>query len=537
MSKPPAANIVKITIRKLLMKAHIVGSGLAGLAAAVYLIREGHVLANNITIYEAQSHLGGAMSRFGDPSTGYILPTGRVFEKEYRCTFDLYSTIPSVSDPEKSIKQEIEEFNARYGYYDKAHIIDANRDIVKSKHFGLSLQDRFDLLKLSLIPEVQLAGKRIDEYFAPTFFKTEFWYLWAPLMGCLPQHSAIEMRRFMFRFLHLLPDLSEMTMILRTRYDQYETVIKPIVTWLEKQGTTLNLGTPVTDVGFFPSRKEITANSIEYVQKGTIKTVEIAPDDIVLITIGSQVADLGIGAMNSAPKIEHTGRSWALWKKLAKGRNQFGNPKIFFGIENVKDAKWLTFTVTSTDPTFFEAMTEFTGSEPGRGGLMTFKDSNWLASLAIFHQPEFVDQPGDVFTWWGWAIYPDKLGNFVNKAASSCTGTEILTEILGHLKFENQKRIIDNSICIPCILPYGGSVWMVRDASDRPKVVPESSTNFAFIGQFTELPEEVIFTMEYSVRSAFEAVSTLLKLENKPPSVYKGHSKPSVLAEVLKILS
>jgi len=201
------------------MRAHIVGSGLASLSAAAYLIRNGGLLANNIYVYEASKYLGGAMGMAGEPATGYVLPTGRVFERNFRCALELFSLVPSASDPKRSIKEEILALNERYGFYDKAHIIDRDQNVVRSSHFGLSLRDRLDLIKLAFTPEAMLEDRKINEFFTSEFFRTEFWFLWMALMGCLPQHSAMEMRRFLHRFLHLLPSLSTMTEIYRTRYD------------------------------------------------------------------------------------------------------------------------------------------------------------------------------------------------------------------------------------------------------------------------------------------------------------------------------
>lgn len=160
-----------------------------------------------------------------------------------------------------------------------------------------------------------------------------------------------------------------------------------------------------------------------------------------------------------------------------------------------------------------------------------------MITVAIFHQPEFVGQPSDVMVWWGFALYPDKTGNFVKKPMSECNGAEIMEETLRHARFESRlEAIMSSSTCIPCVLPYAGSVWTVRKQSDRPKVVPDGSTNFGFIGQFSELPKDACFTMEYSVRSAREAVSTLLKLDAKPPPVYQGSHDPHAIYEAVKVL-
>jgi oleate hydratase len=520
------------------MKAHLVGSGLASLAAAVHLIKDGGLLASNIYVYEADAGIGGAMVMAGEPSTGYILPAGRVFEAKYRCAFELFSAIPSVNDPQKSIKDEIMAFNERYGSFDKMHIVGRDLEIIKSPHFGLSTRDRLSLVRLALTPEAMLDDRRIEEFFSEEFFSSEFWFLWAPLMGSLRQHSAIEMRRYFNRFLHLLPDLSTMTMVLRTPYNQYDAIVRPITQWLQRQGVTFLTDANVTDVEFAPSIERTTANSIEYVHQGVATTVDVSPDDLVLVTNGSQVTDLAIGTETEPPNLQLKGRSWALWERLAKGRPEFGRPDVFFGEQHVKDTKWMTFTVTTEDPTFFELMTKLTGSEPGRGGLMTFRDSNWVFTLAIFHQPEFIDQPRGVLVWWGFALYPDRIGNFVKKPMTECGGAEVLEEVFRHLKFEVQlDSLVKSSSCIPCVLPYADSVWMPRRRTDRPQVVPKGSTNFAFIGQFSEVPLETIFTMEYSMRSARTAVFSLLGLKGEIPPVYQGQLDIHALSAALKTLS
>ena len=520
------------------MKAHVVGSGIASLAAAAYLIKDGGFLANTITIYEAAPTLGGAMSMSGGPDTGYVLPTGRVFERHYRCAFGLFSLVPSASDPQRSIADEILEFNDRHGYDDRVRIIDRAGNVVHSDHFGLSIGNRIDLLKLALTPEDLLDGKSVSDFFAEDFFETEFWILWTTLMNALPQHSAIEFRRFMYRFLHILPELSTMKTILRTRFNQYEALIVPISDWLKRQGVTFLTGALVSDIGFKSSPTLITANALEYTRNGETTKVEVGEEDIVLVTNGSQVADLAIGSMTRPPEQHLSDDYWSLWRRLALGRPEFGRPETFFGKDHVPDTKWFTYTVTTRDPTFFGLMTKLTGSEPGRGGLMTLKDSNWLITVALFHQPEFVDQPADVMTWWGYALYPDRTGNFIEKPMTECNGAEILEETLRHAGFAGHvDTIVGSSACIPCLLPYAGSIWMVRSRKDRPKVVPEGSTNFGFIGQFSEIPDEAAFTMEYAVRSARTAVSTLLDLDDKPPPIYRPNLDPAVLERVIGVLT
>ena len=192
------------------MKAHIVGGGFGGLAAAALLIRNAEVPGADITIYEADERLGGGFFLGGSAVTGYNLP-GSVFDKEFRCTFDLLKSIPSARDPSISVTEDFFAFNLGEPYHDRAHIFDRNGRIVHGPRFGLGLGDGLSLARVLLTPETMLDGRRIEEFFSKQFFSTEFWFLWSTIMGSLPQHSAIEFRRYMNRFLYLFGDLSDMT--------------------------------------------------------------------------------------------------------------------------------------------------------------------------------------------------------------------------------------------------------------------------------------------------------------------------------------
>jgi oleate hydratase len=519
------------------MQAHIVGGGFGGLAAAAYLIRDAGMSGHDITIYEANERLGGAFSVAGGAASGYILPTGSVFDAEFRCTFDLLATIPSAGDPATSVKDDFFAFNARYPFHDRVHIIDRNGRIVHSPHFGLSVRDRFDLVRLALTPEAMLDRRRIDEFFRPDFFTTEFWLLWTTIMGPLPQSSAMEMRRYMNRFLPQLPDLSTMSHVLRTPLDQYEAIIVPMVAWLRPRGVNVLTRAFVRDIGFAPSPGRITVDRLDYEHEGATTSVTVAPDDIVLVTLGSQAADLSVGSMTQAPPPRHSRQDWALWQRLAQGRTDFGNPDVFFGEAHVPDTQWVTFTVTTTGSEFFDQMTALTHSEPGSGGLVTLKDSSWLLSVTIFHQPEVVGQPSGTRLWWGFLLYPGRTGDFIRKPGDACTGAEILEEVLRHLRFDQQlDTIMASSVCVPCNLPYVNSVWMPRTRVDRPRPVPEGATNLGLLGQFAEVSQEVAFTIEYSARTARQAIHRLLRRGPAPPAVYQGQYDPAALFAALKTL-
>lgn len=155
-------------------------------------------------------------------------------------------------------------------------------------------------MRLALTPEAMLDGRRIDEFFRAELFATEFWLLWTTIMGPLPQHSAMEIRRYMNRFLPLLPDLSDMSHVLRARFDQYEAIIEPLVAWLRPYGVTFLTGAFVHDSVFTLSPGRIAASRLDYERDGAATCVAVAPEDVVLMTLGSQGADLSVGSLSAA---------------------------------------------------------------------------------------------------------------------------------------------------------------------------------------------------------------------------------------------
>jgi oleate hydratase len=519
------------------MKAHIVGGGFGGLAAAAYLIRNVGLSGQAITIYEADKHLGGGLFLGGSPQSGYNVP-GSVFDSEFRCTFDLLSTIPSASDPAVSAKDEFFAFNERDPFNDRAHIFDRNGEVVPHRRrFGLTFRDFLDLAHIGLTPEAFLEGRRIDEFFSPQFFSTEFWLLWSTIMGSLPQHSAIEFRRYMNRFLYLFPDLSDMKRILRTPYCQHQAFIEPLAAWLRPRGVQVLTSAFVRDIRFAPAPGRITVDRLDIEREGVATSVAVRPEDLVLVTTGSQAADLSVGSMTEVPKPQFGGRSVALWRRLAQGRTDFGNPDVYFDPAKAADSRWVTFTVTTTGTEFIDLMTKLTGSVPGTGGLVTLRDSGWVLSVTIFHNPEVIGQPQGTNIWWGYGLYPERTGDFIPKRMDECTGAEILEEVVRQLRFDGHlDAIMASSICIPCNMPYVNNIWLTRRRGDRPSVVPEGATNLGLIGQYVEVPQEIAFTIEYSARTAWHAIHTLLKRGPEPPPVYQAEYDPKALLTALEVL-
>jgi oleate hydratase len=519
------------------VRAHIVGGGFGGLAAAALLIQHAGVSGEDITIYEADERMGGGFFLGGSAEDGYNLP-GSVFDKEYRCTFELLKSIPSASNPSVSVTDEFFAYNKSEPYHDKAHIFDRDGHIVHGPRFGLNLNDGLSLARVLLTPEAMLGGRRIEEFFAQRFFSTEFWLLWSTIMGSLPQHSAIEFRRYMNRFLYLFGHLSDMTGVMRTPINQHQAFIEPLVVWLRSRQVNFLAGAFVQDIDFAPSPGRMTVDRFDFTQAGSVTSMAVAPDDLVLVTTGSQAADLSAGSMSEAPRPRPSGRSWALWRRLAAGHPEFGKPYAFFGDPQIPLSRWVTFTVTETGTEFIDQMTALTGSEPGRGGLVTLKDSGWVLSLSVFHQPEIIGQPPGTSVWWGYGLYPERNGDFVRKRMDQCSGAEILEETLRHLRFDRQlAAIMASSNCVPCNLPYVNNIWLPRSRGDKPSPVPEGSTNLGLIGQYVEVPKEIAFTIECSVRTAWEAIYVLLKRGPAPPPVYQSQFDPKALINALKVFA
>ncbi|MFE0511816.1 oleate hydratase [Streptomyces sp. NPDC058964] len=518
-------------------KAYLVGSGVAALAAATFLIRDGGFDGADIHLFEGRRTIGGSLDAGGTPEVGYTMRGGRMFEAEFRCTYDLLSTIPSLDDPSVSVTQEILAGHEDFAWDDIARLVDGEGKIVDTASMGFSEHDRLDLVRCLAAPEGHLAGKRITDCFGEHFFTTNFWFMWCTTFAFQPWHSAIEFRRYLRRFIHLFPEFASMSGIHRTRYNQYDSIVRPLTQWLRERGVTVHTGCRVTDLAFTPGVRSGTVETIYLKRDGRDEKIAVAPEDLVFVTNGSMTDASSLGSHTTAPPpAPERSDAWLLWHRVARGREDFGNPDAFD--KHVKESKWESFTVTAKDPAFLAALEKFSGRPAGKGGLMTFTDSNWLLTIVAQRQPVYQGQPEDVGVWWGYGLFPDRAGNHAGKPMTECSGAEILDEVLHHLRLDEEvaARVRETSTVLPCVMPYITSQFLVRRREDRPKVVPEGSVNLAFIGQFAEVPDDVVFTVEYSVRTAWTAVSQLLNLDTQPPAVYKGHHDPHVLAAALETM-
>ena len=503
--------------------SYFIGGGIGSLAAAAFMIRDGKVPGANIVILESAARLGGSLDGAGDAASGYSLRGGRMLTTDnYECTWDLYKTIPSLNQPGKTVFDETVEFNKIYKAHSLARLVDSRRAKVPVTSMGFSMQDRVELLKLSNADEEALADDRITDWLSPSFFETEFWYMWVTTFAFQPWHSAVEFKRYLHRFMLEFSRIETLAGVKRTIYNQYDSLVLPLQAWLQQQGVELRKDCRVTELAHTTVDGEFAVTAIHCQREGRDEVIAVAASDLVFLQNASMTDASSLGSMTSAPppltKVDSGG--WTLWEKLSLGRPEFGNPAAFNSC--VAQSCWESFTVTLKTPAFFDQMNRFSGNEPGTGGLVTFKDSNWLMSIVLAHQPHFANQPVDVQVFWGYSLFPDRIGNFVAKPMADCNGAEILAELCGHLRFDQET--VASAICIPCRMPYITSMFMPRLRTDRPLPVPPRSRNFAFISQFVEIADDVVFTVEYSVRAAQMAVYELLDIDRQIPAV-TAHDK------------
>ena len=412
---------------------------------------------------------------------------------------------------------ETVEFNQKHLAHSMARLVDSRRAKVPVTSMGFSMQDRLELLKLSNADEGEMAASCITDWLSPAFFETEFWYMWVTTFAFQPWHSAVEFKRYLHRFMLEFSRIETLAGVKRTVFNQYDSLVVPLQTWLKAQGVQLITDCKVTDLDHKTEAGRFTVTGIHCQHHGKDEHRVVNEGDLVFMQNGSMTDASSLGSMSKPPVMLTKADSggWTLWEKLAQDRPEFGNPAAFNSC--VAQSCWESFTVTLKTPAFFDSMNRFSGNEAGTGGLVTFKDSNWLMSIVLANQPHFANQPADVQVFWGYALFPDRVGNFVAKPMVECNGAEILQELCGHLRFDLETAAQAN--CIPCRMPYITSMFMPRLLGDRPLPVPRNSKNFAFISQFVEIADDVVFTVEYSVRAAQMAVYQLLGIDRQIPPI------------------
>ncbi|MEI4472282.1 oleate hydratase [Frigidibacter sp. MR17.24] len=512
---------------------HIVGGGIAGLATAVFLLRDAGVPGADIHIHEQLDRPGGSLDGSGDARQGYLVRGGRMFEEHFACTLDLLAGIPSADDPAVSAAEDILAFNRAVHASGNCRIVRGGRPAADRDRLGLGRGALLDLARLVLRPERSLGDRTIAACFRPAFFDSNFWLMWATMFSFQPWHSAVEMRRYLRRFIHLFPGFTRIEGVLRTRYNQHDAMIAPMVCWLRQRGVDIAPARQVTDLtigGTAPARRVTRLAFAD----GT--ALAVGAEDRVYLTLGSITEGSATGSADRAPDpAVREGGGWGLWRRLAAAHPGFGRPEAFCGTP--ERTSWTSFTVTLDRPGFFALMEDFTGNRAGTGGLVSFAGSAWGLSIVLFHQPHFRDQAAGTQVFWGYGLCDDRPGEVTGRTLREATGTEILAELAGQLGLSrDQRAVLSGARVVPCRMPFITSVFMARRPGDRPAVCPDPGGNFAVIGQFCELERDCVFTVEYSVRSARAAVAQLTGRTPPPPPVARTDRDPRVVLRALRVL-
>ncbi len=512
--------------------AYLIGSGLASLAAAVFLVRDGQMDGSKIHILEELKIAGGACDGIKDPQKGFIIRGGRETEEHYECLWELLKSIPSLEQEGISVLEEFYRLDKHDHNYSLIRVSEnRGHEAIKDKtKFNLSDKASMQMSKLYLSSEDELYDKTIDDFFDEEFYSSNFWLYFQTMLAFQKWHSALEMKRYLQRFIHTLKGFADMSVVKFTRYNQYESLIQPILKYLESHNVDFQYDVKVTNVIFDITEKKKVAKQLVCIRDGKEEKINLSEDDLVFITNGSCTESSTLGDDDKVPELDLKpahGGCWELWNNIAKQDSAFGKPEKF--CTDVKASHWESATVTTLDARIPKYIEKLCGRDPysGKvvtGGIITFRDSNWLMSFSVHRQPHFKSQPKDQIVAWVYGLNCYDEGNFVKKPMNKCTGREIVQEFLYHLGVP-EDEIIEMSDtgahCVPCIMPYITSFFMPRKIGDRPKVVPDGSVNCAFIGQFSESQQlDIVFTIEYSVRTAMEAVYTLLDIDRGIPEVF-----------------
>lgn len=503
--------------------AYIVGGGIAGLAAAAFLVDDAGMPGENITIYEKRQDVGGCCGIIGTEGA-YVCPGEREIEAYMECLWYLCSKIPSLDSPGRTVLDETVDVNRDFPIHSECRAIQNRGHIWEGIHdYRMDSETTEKLQKFITEPEKDLENITIEDYFGKDspFFDSAMWWCFHPMLAFKHYHSALEAKRYLSRF-GLGWRIDYLEGILHTKRNEYDSIIKPLMVWLKEKGVMIKGGCAVYDIDLDDECN--TALGIHMHENGEYKHVKINPEDYVFVTNGSLMTNSTFGDnTNVAPVNRNTDDLglFTIWQNLAKKHEKFGHPEKFLG--KIDKTKWMSYFITIKDyPELFERLEKLTGSKSGTGGCITVKDSGWEISLMFYDRQYFPNQEKnkeDVL--WGDGLFGERPGNYIKKPMSECTGEEILLEILYHFNLLDMKdEVLAHANVSTCMMPYITSQFMPRTSTDRPRVVPEGCKNIGFIGQFVEVPGDVVFTIETSVRTPLEAVYQLTGLDKEIIEVY-----------------
>lgn len=515
--------------------AYIIGTGLAGLTAAFYLVRDGQMPGNHIHLLEKLELAGGSCDGYKDVHKGFYMRGGREMDNHFEIMWDVFRDVPSIETPNVSVLDEYYWLNKHDPNYSLCRAtVNKGEDAHTDKLFKLDKDSAMALSQLFITPEADLEEKKISDVLPKSFWETNFWLYWQTMFAFQKWSSALEMKRYLCRYVHHIDGLPDFSALRFTKYNQYESMILPLIEYLKKHDVDVQFGMDVKNVIIEDVDGKKTAKELIYVKDNKEQSIPLTADDLVFITNGCCTDTSCYGDQTHAPDLSHIvngqGESWDLWKNIAKQakHDEYGHPDVF--CSDTEATNWMSATVETSNEDIIQHIMNICKRDPRAGkvttgGIVTVKDSvnNWFLSWTINRQPQFRSQNKDTVLVWLYALHTDTEGNYIKKAMRDCTGEEICQEWLYHIGMDESKiKDYSENACntTTCFMPYINAFFQPRKNVDRPKVVPEGAVNFAFIGQFAETPRDTIFTTEYSMRTGMESVYTLLNVDRGVPEVW-----------------
>ena len=515
--------------------AYIIGTGLAGLTAAFYLVRDGQMPGNHIHLLEKLELAGGSCDGYKDVHKGFYMRGGREMDNHFEIMWDVFRDVPSIETPNVSVLDEYYWLNKHDPNYSLCRAtVNKGEDAHTDKLFKLDKDSAMALSQLFITPEADLEEKKISDVLPKSFWETNFWLYWQTMFAFQKWSSALEMKRYLCSYVHHIDGLPDFSALRFTKYNQYESMILPLIEYLKKHDVDVQFGMDVKNVIIEDVDGKKTAKELIYVKDNKEQSIPLTADDLVFITNGCCTDTSCYGDQTHAPDLSHIvngqGESWDLWKNIAKQakHDEYGHPDVF--CSDTEATNWMSATVETSNEDIIQHIMNICKRDPRAGkvttgGIVTVKDSvnNWFLSWTINRQPQFRSQNKDTVLVWLYALHTDTEGNYIKKAMRDCTGEEICQEWLYHIGMDESKiKDYSENACntTTCFMPYINAFFQPRKNVDRPKVVPEGAVNFAFIGQFAETPRDTIFTTEYSMRTGMESVYTLLNVDRGVPEVW-----------------
>lgn len=515
--------------------AYIIGTGLAGLTAAFYLVRDGQMKGENIHLLEKLELAGGSCDGRKDITKGFFMRGGREMDNHFEIMWDVFRDVPSIETPDVSVLDEYYWLNKHDPNYSMCRAtVKCGEDAHTDKKFNLDKKSAMALSHLFITPEKKLEGKKISDVLPEEFWSTNFWLYWQTMFAFQKWSSALEMKRYLCRYVHHIDGLPDFSALRFTKYNQFESMIMPLVKYLSDHGVKIEYGIDVKNVIIETVGDKKVASQIIYVKDNEEKSIPLTENDLVFITNGCCTDSSCYGDQNNAPDLSSlkngVGESWDMWKAIAAQaeNGEFGNPDAF--CSDIEATNWMSATVETSDEEVIRHIMDICKRDPRSGkvttgGIVTVKDSvdDWYLSWTINRQPQFKSQDKDKVLVWLYALHTDRPGTYVNKPMKECTGEEVCREWLYHIGVhsgEIEKLAAEACNTTTCFMPYINAFFQPRKNEDRPHVVPEGAVNFAFLGQFAETPRDTIFTTEYSMRTGMEAVYTLLNVDRGVPEVW-----------------